>query len=184
MGPLRQRADALSGGLGDLNAAAENAVTFSCSSGGAWLGHLIAAQPSVSFEGYEPSTNLLEQNGAAVLFTIDPDPDPDFQISSLHLGLYVYSKGDNDFWLLRAPAIPGRLDAMPTELIDRYHQLQGPLPTFRQQSVDVAFEVCERTCNLFRDMAHRYLSAVANADDLASPAVWTDEGNVSSGPMA
>jgi serine/threonine protein kinase len=99
-------------------------------------------------------------------------PRSELGISGLHLGLYVVRTG-RQFWLLQIPCLHWR-EAPPDSLLDRYLIKLGPLPIGRQASLSYAAELCHETMDMFRDMAHRYLSAVSEGKDPLDETVWPE----------
>lgn len=155
--------------LGALTSASNGAVDFNVSAGGTHLNTLLGLESRVSFPDYGSDMKVLGGDGAFILFTIQPEAD--LRIPALHLALYLLQR-DEEFWIMRAPILPHSPGGLPEPAITRYHKVLGPMPMMRQSSVDRVVGFFHETIELFRDMAHRYLSAATNERDLQDDGVW------------
>jgi hypothetical protein len=168
--PLFPLAARIQNELAELTGAADAAITFQISTGGAELRRLVEVEPRFAFPEYIPSMVSPNQtSGAPVLYTIQSIAEP--EIPTLYLGLYVV-RIRRQFWILRVPILAYPPGPLPGSMIDRYYRRIGPLPVGRQASFDRAAELCRETMALFLDMAHRYLAAVSQGTHPLDESVW------------
>jgi len=173
IGPLSRIAAEIRDELAAWTGASQGAVELSVTAGGPELSNLVHVEPRFGFPGYDREKNpTYGGTGSPILFTIQPAPE--LGISHLYLGLYVARAG-REFWVLRVPIRPNAPGSLPDSLIDRYLARLGPVPIGRQTSVDRAAALCRETMDLFRDMAHRGLSALSEGIDPFDAAVWSAE---------
>jgi serine/threonine protein kinase len=169
--PLASNARGMQDDLTTLTSATNGAVDFNVSTGGIDLKTLAGLEPRLSFPEYDAEMVSLGGSGAFILFTIQPITE--LKIPALHLALFLLQR-HGEFWILRAPVLPHSPGGLPEAAIHRYHGILGPVPMMRPASINRALKFCQETMELFQDMAHRYVSTVANGWNLRDERTWLD----------